>query len=137
MKENKYVFCFIFDDFGRVLVLKRADFMRARPNEWDLPGGRVEAGESQEDGITREVFEETALKVRELELIARKDGYWMNEHHEFSYYRAYTDDAQVGLSEEHTEYQWHEPLVAATMVEYRPHALGFENAIRLMDKTIL
>lgn len=56
---HRYAFCFIFDSEGKVLLLKRADFMRSRPNEWDLPGGTLEENESHAEGVSREVLEET------------------------------------------------------------------------------
>jgi 8-oxo-dGTP pyrophosphatase MutT (NUDIX family) len=42
---------------GRVLLL------RNHRNEWDLPGGRIEHGESPEICVVREVAEETQLAV--------------------------------------------------------------------------
>lgn len=50
------------DAAGRLLlVLRGHDPHRGR---WSLPGGRVEAGESPERAIEREVREETGLSVR-------------------------------------------------------------------------
>jgi 8-oxo-dGTP diphosphatase len=52
----------VHDAAGRLLLVRRGrDPHRGR---WSLPGGRVEAGESPEQAIEREVLEETGLVVR-------------------------------------------------------------------------
>lgn len=49
---------------GQLLLHKRTDF-----NVWAFPGGGAEEGESAEDCIVREVFEETGLKIKNYEAI--------------------------------------------------------------------
>ena len=49
----------VVDDEGRVLLVRRGHAPSA--GEWTLPGGRVEAGETPEAAIVRELREETAL----------------------------------------------------------------------------
>jgi 8-oxo-dGTP pyrophosphatase MutT (NUDIX family) len=132
--SNRYAFCFIFDEDGNVLVLKRAGFMRSRPNEWDLPGGTLEFNEEHQPGVIREVYEETGLKIADPELIVRKAGNWQGTVYEFSYYRCTTRDRKILLSEEHTAYEWHRPLVASALVTFKPHLMGFEEARRIVDK---
>ena len=46
-----------------VRVLKRSAADHFLPGAYDLPGGGIEPGESPEEGIVREVFEETGLHV--------------------------------------------------------------------------
>jgi ADP-ribose pyrophosphatase YjhB (NUDIX family) len=53
----------IVDDEGRALIIQRRD-----NGHWEPPGGILEHGETIEDGLRREVFEETGLKVEPLEL---------------------------------------------------------------------
>ena len=48
---------------GRLLVLKRSELTNYRPGAWDLPGGHLSLGESAEDGLRREIKEETSLDV--------------------------------------------------------------------------
>jgi len=51
----------IRDDAGRLVVVRRG-----RPpgaGLWSIPGGRVEAGESDVEAVRREVREETGLRV--------------------------------------------------------------------------
>lgn len=48
-------------DGGHVLLIQRA--YQPFAGMWTLPGGRMEAGESREDCVKRELFEETGLTV--------------------------------------------------------------------------
>ena len=49
----------VFRDDGRVLAIQREDDGR-----WVPPGGVLELDETPADGVTREVLEETGIKVR-------------------------------------------------------------------------
>jgi ADP-ribose pyrophosphatase YjhB (NUDIX family) len=40
---------------------------------WSLPGGLLEVGETTADGVVREVFEETGVRVRPVEIVATLD----------------------------------------------------------------
>lgn len=40
---------------------------------WSLPGGALELGETTADGIAREIFEETGVRVRPVEIVATLD----------------------------------------------------------------
>ncbi|OZI44714.1 hypothetical protein CEK29_08395 [Bordetella genomosp. 5] len=53
----------ILDDWGRVLILRRAPWKSFLPSCWDLPGGHVEPGETLEQALRREVFEEVGLEL--------------------------------------------------------------------------
>ncbi|MBX2997359.1 MAG: NUDIX hydrolase N-terminal domain-containing protein [Caldilineaceae bacterium] len=66
----------IFDDEGRILLHLRAD-----DGCWCLPCGWVNANESPLEAAVREVYEETGLHVRPLELVdifTRKPGRYGN-----------------------------------------------------------
>ena len=52
----------VFDDQGRLLLVQRAN--PPAQGLWSLPGGRQEPGETAEQGVVREVREETGLTVR-------------------------------------------------------------------------
>lgn len=52
------VFAVVRDSTGRILLARRADTLN-----WELPGGKVELGESALDAVVREVAEETGVKI--------------------------------------------------------------------------
>ncbi len=55
----------IFDDADRVLLVKHVPQRRSFwQGKWICPGGRLRVGESIEDGIRREIWEETRLRIR-------------------------------------------------------------------------
>ena len=57
----------VWNDRDEVLLIRRAQ--PPRENEWSLPGGKVEFGESLRAALVREVREETRLDVEILGLI--------------------------------------------------------------------
>ena len=54
-------------DNGRALLIRRGS--EPLRGEWSIPGGTLELGESLQQGVARELLEETGLEVRVLELI--------------------------------------------------------------------
>lgn len=51
----------VHDDAGRLLLVRRGT--EPARGTWSVPGGRVEAGESDPEATAREVLEETGLPV--------------------------------------------------------------------------
>ncbi len=52
---------------GRALLIRRGS--EPLRGEWSIPGGTLDLGESLEQGVARELLEETGLEVRIVELI--------------------------------------------------------------------
>ncbi len=59
----------IFDDKNRIFLVKLT-YQRYHP--WGLPGGGLEYGETAEDAVIREVWEETGLTVKVEKLLLNK-----------------------------------------------------------------
>jgi ADP-ribose pyrophosphatase YjhB (NUDIX family) len=54
-------------DQGRALLIRRGS--EPLLGEWSIPGGTLELGETLEEGVARELLEETGLTVKVIELI--------------------------------------------------------------------
>ena len=64
----------VLDADGRVLLARRAH--EPFRGTWDLPGGFLEEGEHPEDGLRRELREETGLEIEPHEFL----GVWMDTY---------------------------------------------------------
>lgn len=62
----------VFDSSGRVLLLQHR-YWSGYP--WGLPSGYVNRGESAEDGLIREVREETGLAISDVRVAWIRSGY--------------------------------------------------------------
>jgi ADP-ribose pyrophosphatase YjhB (NUDIX family) len=100
------------------LILKRSSKDPKRPNEWDLPGGNVIFGEIHLDSIKREIHEETALNVSDLQIVQVATGFDRERslYHFFIGYRccATTTQAQVGAA--HEQFEWVTVDIAKTLL---------------------
>lgn len=52
------------DENGKILIIKRSTTSKTNPGKWELPGGKVDSGESFDQALIREVYEETNLKIK-------------------------------------------------------------------------
>ena len=98
---------FIVDKENRLLVLKREPKNVQMPAAWELPGGRLEIGESPFDGINREVMEETGLEIETImpfsvRHFTRAD----NQTITMIVFLCKPLGTEVKLSAEHTEFDW-------------------------------
>ncbi len=61
--RHLHVACAIIEQNGKVLAAQRSASM-ALPLKWEFPGGKIEAGESPEECLHRELMEELGVSVR-------------------------------------------------------------------------
>ena len=61
-KATKEVMGAVFFEQGRILVMRRASFMSC-PGSWEFPGGKLEAGETHEACLARELREELHIEA--------------------------------------------------------------------------
>src|SRR5258705_10441021 len=61
---------------GRALLIKRGT--EPLLGQWSIPGGTLELGESLQQGVARELLEETALEVQVLDMVEAFDRIFLD-----------------------------------------------------------
>lgn len=62
-KKHIHVTCAIIEREGLVLATKRSAAM-SMPNKWEFPGGKIDPGETAEECLRRELYEELGIVAR-------------------------------------------------------------------------
>lgn len=94
---------------SKLLVLRRSSKEVFLPGVFELPGGKVDFGESPTDGLVREVREETGLQAMAWELLdARSYMSKAGSQHniELFYLTAVNESGEVRISDAHDEFRW-------------------------------
>ncbi|GGN66883.1 NUDIX hydrolase [Streptomyces albiflavescens] len=104
---------------GRVLTIRRAD-----NGTWEPPGGVLELDEAPEDGVRREVFEETGVKVE----VGDLTGVYKNMTLGVValVFRCRAEGGHEQLSDESTAVEWLSPEEVA-------ERMGEVYSIRILD----
>lgn len=91
---------------GKVLLIRRPDDATSDAGLWDLPGGKMDHGETVEEVLVREVREETGLDVSPGPVVHisyfEKEPFWVT----CITLACETDGGAVRLSGEHVEHDW-------------------------------
>ena len=117
MQENKRVgvgFGVMMMRNGKILLGKRHDDPEKASSElngagtWTMPGGKMDFGETFEDGAKREVLEETGIAINTLQVICINQDMVKTAH--FVTIGLFSDDfsgePQVMEPDEITEWRW-------------------------------
>ena len=67
-RYHRVVHVWVMDSTGRLLIQKRAPFLRLMPGEWTVTSGSAVAGEDSRQAAARELGEELGIHVRPEEL---------------------------------------------------------------------
>lgn len=100
---------------GKVLLLRESkDYIDgAEVGKWDAPGGRINAEETLEEGLIREVKEESGLEVTKGVLLGAFDGFPVIRGEKCHVVRLYflckAESDAVTLSSDHDAYDWVDP----------------------------
>lgn len=89
----------ITNEEGSVLILKRA-------GGWGLPGGRLEDDNTPQEGLVREILEETGIKGVENVQIVSADLSDTKETYLVYFLCRVSGLQKITLSNEHQEYVW-------------------------------
>jgi 8-oxo-dGTP diphosphatase len=104
MDREKVVTAAISRKQGRVLIARRG------PGEklagfWEFPGGKVEVGETAEDSLARELFEELGIVARIGEIVGESS--YQYEHGSFRLIAFMVDNIEGELrSKVHDRLEW-------------------------------
>jgi 8-oxo-dGTP diphosphatase len=109
MKDKPFglvVRAIIKDEDDKILILKRSIDSRSNPHCWELPGGKVEPGESFDHALVREIQEETGLNIslKRTAGAVQQDLTHINSVHVIMYVDVESGDFQI--SDEHENFQW-------------------------------
>lgn len=104
MKQHQAVMVIIEKD-GRYLLGKRSSWKRAAPGYWCPVSGKIEAGESEEDAVAREAFEEVGLTVEAFRKIGEMDTRDQSARLHWWLVKVLEGEAYL-KNDEHTELGW-------------------------------
>lgn len=104
---NKKILAFIFNGEKFLLLRNNSKDPAHGGNYWFTITGSIEANESMEDAVRREVKEETNLDVYEIFDLKWGSIYsWSGEDHSESNLLAFVKKGKLILNEEHVSFEW-------------------------------
>jgi 8-oxo-dGTP diphosphatase len=89
---------------GRVLIAKRGAGDRLA-DKWEFPGGKVEAGETPEECLIREMFEEFRIVVSVGEFLGESVYHYSHGSIRLIAYRTFYERGELSL-ETHADFAW-------------------------------
>lgn len=94
------------DNDGRCLLLKRSMKSKANAGKWELPGGKIDPGESFDQALIREVCEETGLDIVLEHVAGSAESESPSVRIAYIIMEASTERNGVQLSDEHDDFVW-------------------------------
>lgn len=94
---------------GQVLMARRCANRRLYPNTWSFPGGHVETGETLEQALQRELFEEIGIVPKSVRLLTRLYDRQQSDGTDVTFHLFTVEEwdrEPANLGDEHSELRW-------------------------------
>jgi len=94
---------------GKYLLIQRSENCMNFQGSWETPGGKIDDGESFDNALVREIWEETGLSVVFDGVAGAVDVDIPNKPDlriAVLYMKAHTDSDRIKISEEHQDHKW-------------------------------
>jgi len=98
-------------------------------DDWTLPKGKLEPGESRLDGAVREVREETGLHARLGPQLGTTSYVDSHDRDKTVWYWAAAGDGELGPTKEIDEARW-------VPVEQAPEVLSYERDLEVLERAL-
>lgn len=119
----------IRNDSGKILLLKvnLENLTDASKEYWDIPGGRIQRGDTIEQTLRREIEEETGIThvrtIQPVAMVLSNMRIPLQPQDVGLILAVFSCDidanAQIVLSREHTTFGWFAPKEAATLLQFK------------------
>jgi 8-oxo-dGTP diphosphatase len=113
------------DGDGRILLIRRPVDAARQPGLWDLPGGKLDHGETLQEALVREAREETGITVSVGDPIHidhfAMGPVWVTC---VSFACDYSGD-EIRLSDEHDDFAW----IDVSQIDHRDYAIGIREQL--------
>ena len=112
---------------GKVFMLKD------RSGNWELPGGRIDFGETPEETLKREFHEELGIDDVEIGKVINIWSFISNAHEDKYHFivvifSCKADLSKLKISDEHLEYKW----VGLDEIDKYPMRDGYRETLRMV-----
>ena len=105
MKTIEVVAAVIIQD-GKVLCVQRPKHTKDYISlKWEFPGGKVEVGENREEALVREIQEELAAEIHELQFLMTVEHSYPDFHLTMHAYSCTLKTGEISLRE-HVDMKW-------------------------------
>ena len=96
----------IIEESGKYLLIKRASGSKFFPEQWDFPGGKINANEQPLDSAIRETKEETSMSVIIEKMVLEGDHIENSKQIHYRIFLTSSHSGEIKLSEDHSEFAW-------------------------------
>ena len=108
MNNIEVVAAVIIQD-GKVLCVQRPKHVKEYISlQWEFPGGKVELGENREEALVREIQEELAAEIHELQYLMTVEHSYLDFHLTMHTYSCALKNGEITLRE-HVDMKWLAP----------------------------
>ena len=104
--KNIHVVAAIIMKNNKVLCAQRGDNKYEYiSRKFEFPGGKIETGESDEEALKREIYEELSINIQEVKFYTTIKHQYPDFHLNISAYKCKCKNSKVRLSE-HIDFKW-------------------------------